>query len=227
MASPNRRDSGAEWKNRLLNSSAHKRCRENKTGMSLCEYWDSSFHFAEDPELDRQRKIDKANYILWIEHFAKEADGHIRSSLATFNEAGLCMPCLGRDLYDYLRGEYAILHLYKAKGKKASKQRKAICAGLCDSLCEKVICACGKPHYKEMALLLNHGKSFEVPFKGGVLGTMNLRMLETDFTPRLLRYRASVGSTGAAFHELYNAHNDPYQLLDYQGVQFTDTRNRS
>jgi hypothetical protein len=227
MAGSNRRDSDAEWKNRLLDSSAHKRCRENKAGVSECQYWDSAFHSAENPELDRQRKIDIANYRLWIEHFVKEADGHVRSSLATFNDAGFCMPCLGRVLYDFLRGEYALLHLDKGKGKEASKRRQTICATQCNSLFADVIQACGKPHYKQIALMLNHGTRIEVPFEGGVLGTMNFRDIKTEFTPRMLRYRASVGSMSAGFGELYDAHRDKYQLLECQGVRFTDTRNGS
>jgi hypothetical protein len=245
MALSNHRDPVAEWRRLLPDSSVSKRCAQNSEGLSACQFWDTSFHTASDPELDRLRKIDKANYIVWVDCFVTKAGGHVRSALAALERGGCCMPCLGRAMFAYLRAEYLAQYRYperqlgtrkrlcnatppvfvKATGREATRLRQVIRAGQCSALFASVLVVSGKPHYKEMALLLNHGRDAALPFENGVMGPMDFRVIEA-FTPRMLRYRANVGSSDAAFAKLFDAHEDKHALLEYQGKKFLGQANQ-
>jgi hypothetical protein len=224
VASANRRNSIETWRRQLVDSSTYKRCRENDDGLSTCEYWDGPFRETQHIKLNQELKVEKENYRLWIDRFAKESDGHIRSALKTLDEAGCCVPCLGRGLFDFLRGQ-AMLPLrfgqpqsrenipsvkaptapIKKTGRTAIRKMQVVSASHCWALIRGLQATATRPHYKEISVLLQHATSIAAPLRNGVQDGMDFRSIKTDFTPRLLRYRVKVADRYAGFWILYDA----------------------
>lgn len=74
-----------------------------------------------------------------------------------------------------------------------SRMRAAVRAGLYHRVFRPRWIAQARPCYKEMAVLLNLGKSFETHFKPGILGVADFTQIDSDFTPEMLRQRATTG----------------------------------
>jgi len=202
-----------EWEDRLLNSSVYACCRRGPHGPerpSECEEWDGSYNTSDDPEINLLRQADQANYTVWIREFANRLDAGVEQALRTLQSAGACMPCIGRMLYAYLRGEYIayylepqpLLHklrgtaafpagLKKVKGLRSLIRKRAQqnFASLLLVTAIKSHCR-GRAHYEKLAILLNHGKSCPSPLHEGFFSPTKFPLIKTVFTARLLWYRA-------------------------------------
>jgi len=212
-----------EWEDRLMNSSRYRRCtrptgRERPSG---CEEWDDNFNTSDDPEVNKLRRKDQENYAIWLHEFANSLDVGVEQALNAFAKAGACMPCLGRTIYAYLRGEYLLflfslkppgrkMHGFppflakvlkvggrrpKVRGQRSLNWVRAAQNFACMLFATELKNQCnGRPRYERLAVLLNHGKSCTSPLDGGYVEPIQFGAIRTEFTERLLRYRAWRGS---------------------------------
>jgi hypothetical protein len=202
-----------EWEDRLLNSSRYTCCRRGPNGPERpgeCEEWDDSYNTSDDPEINSLRQADQANYAVWIHEFANRLDAGTEQALQALQNAGACMPCIGRMIYAYLRGEYLASYLepqpllrklrgtaafpaglMKVRGRRSLIRKRAQqnFASLLLVTAIKGQCS-GRAHCEKLAILLNHGKSCPSPLQGGFFAPTRFPSIDTAFTERLLRYRA-------------------------------------
>ncbi|MHB1795139.1 MAG: hypothetical protein ACYCPO_09240 [Acidobacteriaceae bacterium] len=89
-----------EWIVKLTDSAKFSRCA--LYGDFGCSQWDQSMQCAEDLERDTILKDRKIEYINFICQMVHTSTGFVRRALKKIDQAGMCMPCFGRAIFDIL-----------------------------------------------------------------------------------------------------------------------------
>ncbi len=208
-----------EWRKRMVLSRSFKRCSHAAwtQGQSQCEYWDRHITTASDPELNRWRKNNRSNYLAWAKAFSRSLETNEEAALTALSKVGVCVPCLGRSLFEVLESELVAPHLklddfthalesanftaeLQVVTKRADIERRdSVRSGMTAELVSFVRNACGRPHLNQLATLLNHGRKMDICFKRGTLGCLDFKLITTNFTASMLRQRANAGSYSRMF----------------------------
>lgn len=208
-----------EWRKRMVLSRSFKRCSPAAWthGQSQCEYWDRHITIASDPELNRWRKNNRSNYLAWAMAFSRSLEADEEAALTAMSKVGLCIPCLGRNLFEFLESELVAPYLklddfthalestnFTAELQVVTKRedierRDSMRSGMTAELVSFVRKGCGRPHLNHLATLLNHGRKMDIRFKRGTLGRLDFKLITTNFTASLLKQRANAGDCSRMF----------------------------
>lgn len=225
-----------QWRDRLVCSADYARCRpiQQSKEMSQCIYWDTHITTAKDPDRNRYRISSREAYFNWANIFCQSIDIDVDNALTKLSNKELCIPCLGRMVYQVLALELIapylgllptlpILHEWHVQMKLApptDRQSIAIRDSVRTSAIADLVAAvyetCKQKHYKELSAILNHGRSTHVPYQHMKLGYLSFKSITTNYSISLLARRAQRGSYGRAFNELTaNSPKDKWGDMDF------------
>ncbi len=195
------------WKTQLLDSSQAARCHNRD-----CEYWDQHYNSSDDPILDHLRQLDGQFYFVWASALCSHLGRAEDQALQTLCDRGMCMPCFGRALYCILRTEYiaqmcmldsewaALAGLKDLRGDPIVSLKHPDRRTAHVLLNDTAYCAArfmagftGRPHFTQLAILLNCGTSFPVSSADGSEVRYNFSVISTEFSGDMLRKRAKAG----------------------------------
>jgi hypothetical protein len=210
------------WRKRLVLSRSFKRCAPEaiSAGMSQCEYWDKRVNTASEPALNQARRNHRQNYLAWAKSFSLSLTSNEDEALTKVVRAGMCIPCLGRMIFESLvieliaayqemtdlsapsRSRNFTAELPIGTSHKAIERRDSLRSGAIAELVAYVRKVCGQPYLRELALLLNHGREQNVKFKRASTGFFHFNLITTKFTASMLKQRATTGGYSRAFHKM-------------------------
>jgi hypothetical protein len=200
------------WRQKLIDTSQYASCADQS-----CHEWDKSYNSSDDPVLDERRRIDHANYSVWIPAYCDLLGVEEHDALLSFEQHHCCMPCLGRILYQTLRSEFVAQYtrqksfedlrkspdfpdnLRKPQAKWETVRKGALLNLAAKRLAEGLTDLCGHPHYDKLATLLNHGTSVPIHLTGGAFGILRFHLIEHRFSADMLRMRARRGNAALAY----------------------------
>jgi hypothetical protein len=200
------------WGQRLIETSRYASCLDQR-----CHQWDKYYNSSDDPMLDERRRIDQANYSVWIPAYCDLLGVEEHDALLTLEQHHCCMPCLGRILYQTLRSEFVAQYtrqeniedlrkspdfpenLRKPQTRWERIRNGALLNLAAKRLAEGLTDLCGHPHYDELASLLNHGRNVRIHLTGGAFGILCFHLIEHRFSGDMLRMRARRGSAALAY----------------------------
>jgi hypothetical protein len=146
---------------------------------------DKYYNSSDDPVLGERRRIDQANYRVWIHAYCDLLGVEEHDALLTLQQHHCCMPCLGRILYQTLRSEFVAQYarqeniedlrespdfpdnLRKPQTRWERMRNGALLNLAAKRLAEGLTDLSGHPHNDELAILLNHGTTVPIHLTGG------------------------------------------------------------
>jgi hypothetical protein len=200
------------WKQKLIETSRYASCSDQS-----CHQWDRYFNSYDRPVLDGRRRIDQANYQVWIHAYCKLLGAQEHDALLTLEQHRCCMPCLGRILYQTLWSEFLAQYsrheniedlrkspnfpenLRKAQTRFEKKRQNALLNLAAKGLVDALTVLCGRPCYNELAVLLTHGRSVPISLTGGAFGVLNFGLIEHEFSGDMLKMRARRANRALAY----------------------------
>lgn len=226
----------AEWRKRLVFSHYFHRCIpvEASRGQYQCVYWDTHVTTAGDPDRNLHRKKHRLRYFAWAKAFCDSLDPNVDTALTTLSQAGQCIPCFGRSIYEslileveapycallpklpLLRDTSVILTLEAPNSRQAIEIRDSMRSGASAELIRTIQSVCGRPHLKELVLVLNHGRKQNIAHQHARLGRLDFNRITTDFTVSMLKQRARTGGYNRANEALSKDRPfDQFEGLDH------------
>lgn len=206
-----------------------KLCDSSKSScyLRLCVIWDNGFNTSDDEILNSRREKDQDNYFVWIKMFCENIDCEIADTLSFMMRKGMCLSCLGREMYSYLRFEYMRpylrpqidydelymspdfpYNLTEAEGREDQETNNESINWMTHLLFQVVKQQCLRSYYERIAILLNHGCSFRCDLYGGVFAACRFHDIKDEYgvtySEKLLRTRVKRANPSKALQGALN-----------------------